>query len=223
MTHTANRVLWTAVGLGLTAAGAAGLAAHTGRLGALDPDHPLLGDRILDLWRRHTSWGLAIVIAAGVLLALCGLWLLRAQLRRRAARPLHDLVLRGHQGRRDFAALDVQVHRPPAGPGPHAPTEGLTAAQLPGRTTANSKALAHALRRDLVTGRHVTAASVALTGDAPEPDIWIRLDTAPDTLLTEVRAHVDASLERFRATTGLRPRKLDVTVRPSHTTPARVS
>ncbi|MEV6520403.1 hypothetical protein AB0M43_00505 [Longispora sp. NPDC051575] len=223
MTDTTNRVLWATLGVGLTAAGAAGIAAHTGRFGALDPDHPLLGDRILDLWRRHTTWGLVLVIAAGVLLALGGLWLLRAQLRRRAARPLHDLVLRGQRTGRVYSVLDVQVHRPPAGPGPHAPTEGLTAEQLPGRTTARSRALAHALQRDLATGRLVTAVSVALTGDAPEPEFWIRLDTAPGARITEVRAHVDASLERFRATTGLRPRRLDVTVRPSHATPARVA
>lgn len=95
MSDTANRVLWTFIGLVLLAAGVALGLAHFG----LFPDFPartaLLSDEVLTLWHRADDWNTPVVIAAGALLLVVGLWLFARQFRRRSAHGLSNLLSRG--------------------------------------------------------------------------------------------------------------------------------
>ncbi|HEY1178948.1 MAG TPA: hypothetical protein VGF17_22570 [Phytomonospora sp.] len=209
MTDAANRAWWTVIGVLLTAAGAGGVIAHFG-LFRFDADTPLLGPQVLDLWRRGGSWSLPIVMAAGVVVALVGLLLLRAQLRRRGEAGMSDVVFERTAETpvvpsepTDYAALDVKE-------------DTLTAQVTPavGRTKVRAGGITRALERDMAAGTSVRKAGVALTGDAPGPVAWIRLDLAPEARVSDAREQLDGVLARFGETTGLRIDRLDVTVRP---------
>ena len=89
--NTGNRVLWTAIGLVLTAAGVAGLLINLGRMPGTDRDRPVIWPELADQARSWRPWVLAAVIVLGLLLALLGALLLRAQLRRRGGVGMPDL------------------------------------------------------------------------------------------------------------------------------------
>lgn len=189
MTSSANRVLWTVIGLVLLAAGVVGVLVSQGWLPDVDPDAALLWPGLLDWWRDTDPWGLVLVGLLGLVVALLGLILLLSELRRRGAPALGELTF--------------------------APAQ-------PGRTRVRGPVVGHGLERDLVRDPGIRAAAVALTGAAPAPELWIQLDLEQQADLPAVRAHVDAALERFTRTYGLRPRRLDVTARVVGPSPARV-
>ncbi|MEV0649066.1 hypothetical protein AB0I28_27810 [Phytomonospora sp. NPDC050363] len=212
MTDTGNRVLWTIVGVVLTAVGVGGVLVHFGVFPNFSADTPVLGPEVLDLWRRGGSWSLPVVIAAGVIVALIGLLLLRGQLRKRGESGMGDLEFERTPETAivpieptDYVALDVK------GGG----TATAVASPRVGRTRVRSGGMTHALQRDLATGAAVTKAAVALTGDAPDPVAWIRLDLKPQATVADAREQVGEVLDRFGETTGFRPARLDVTVRPA--------
>ncbi|HZM78427.1 MAG TPA: hypothetical protein VFC19_22095 [Candidatus Limnocylindrales bacterium] len=88
---TGNRVLWTAIGLILTAAGVAGLLINLDRLPGTDRGQPVIWPELVEQGRSWRPWLLAGVIVLGLLLALLGALLLRAQLRRRGGASMSDL------------------------------------------------------------------------------------------------------------------------------------
>ena len=94
-------------------------------------------------------------------------------------------------------------------------------AEVRWRTRVRSAALLRALERDLVD-RKIVAAHVVMTGRPPQPNAWVRLDVAPGVVVSDVHERVEQCVDRFAATTGLRPRSLEVTVRPSRRSAARV-
>jgi hypothetical protein len=94
MTDTANRVLWIAVGLLLSAAGAAGIVAHLGRMPGVSPRDVLLGDELLVWWHSGDPWNRYAVIALGLLVAVLGLWLFARQFHIRGAATMPDVQLR---------------------------------------------------------------------------------------------------------------------------------
>ncbi|GLZ59745.1 hypothetical protein [Micromonospora sp. NBRC 107095] len=83
----------------------------------------------------------------------------------------------------------------------------------PGRTRLPAGVLTDALVRDLTGNPGVRRARVVLTGPAPHPDVWIRVDLTADAPAAGVREHVHAAVRRFAATTHCQPAHLDVTAR----------
>jgi hypothetical protein len=68
----------------------------------------------------------------------------------------------------------------------------------------------------------VRNAAVSVTGTAPRPELWIRLDVDRQVDLGTVRQQVDRALDRFTRTYGLRPARVDVTTRVAGAPLARV-
>ena len=92
-----------------------------------------------------------------------------------------------------------------------------------GTTVVRAGGLVRALERDLARATGVTGADAVLTGQAPRPDAWLRLDLAPEGSVDRLREHVNGCLERFETTSGMHPVTVDVTVRPSAAPPSRVN
>lgn len=88
---TGNRLLWTAIGLVLTAGGVAGLLINLDRMPGTDPSQPVIWPELVEQGRSWRPWLLAGVIVLGLLLALLGALLLGAQLRRRGGVSMPDL------------------------------------------------------------------------------------------------------------------------------------
>ncbi|MEE6263256.1 Asp23/Gls24 family envelope stress response protein [Plantactinospora sonchi] len=199
MTNSRLRVFWTVVGLVLTAIGVVGLIASLGHLAGVDEDAPLLWSGLLNLWRDINPWGLIILGVLGALLAWLGFHLLGRQLRPGRGPGVGDLDLRT--------------------------TTGPTAAETelpPGATRVRGARLVRGLERDLARDPQVHKASVTLAGTPPRPELWIELRLSSRAGLAAVREHVTSAVERFRATSGLDPSRLEVTARIDSTGAARV-
>ncbi|MFY1670575.1 hypothetical protein ACN27G_11510 [Plantactinospora sp. WMMB334] len=199
MTNGAIRVFWTVVGIVLTAIGVVGLIASLGHLAGTDNSAPLLWSGLLRTWRAVDPWGLVILGVLGLLVAWLGWSMLGWVVRVRRYPVLGDLDLRS-------------ITRRTADPGP-APA---------GVTHVRGTRLARGLERDLARDPQVRRASVRLAGTAPQPELWIELQLNSRAALTVVRDHVSAAVERFRATSGMAPRRLEVTARIDAAGPARV-
>lgn len=191
MTDTANRILWTVIGMLLLVVGVGLLLVNLGRLPGFAADTPLLSSEVVDLWNRADPWNLGVVIVIGLVLLALGLWLFTRQFRLRVRPSMSNIQTRGEDPVR-------------------------------WRTHINSSAVVGALERDLTDGRRVANARVIMTGKSPHPQAWVRLDLAPGVVLSDVRDRVEESLDRFATTTGIRPEKLDVTVRLSRRSASRV-
>ena len=203
MSAAGHRVLWTLIGVLLVALGGAGIAASYGHLPGTDSGAPLLWSAFLDTWRAISPWNFVVAIALGLLVALLGMSLL-SRVVRRPHRPAMDVVTLRDSGTAsgaDRAAL---------------------APDLPGHTRIRGTVLARGLERDLARDPQVHDVDVVLTGTAPTPEVWIDLHVGPRARLTALRDHVDAAVERFCRTSGMRPRHLDVTARIDRAGASRV-
>lgn len=87
-----NRVLWALVGLVLLAAGVLGTLISLGRFPWVRSSSAVLGPSAADRWRSAGAWAFVVTIAAGVVIALLGALVLKAQFRRRYRTTLPDLV-----------------------------------------------------------------------------------------------------------------------------------
>jgi hypothetical protein len=204
--NTGNRVLWTAIGAVLTAAGVLGVLLNRGTL--LDRDRTLLGPEAVRRWHSWGGWAVAVVIVGGLLVAVLGFLLLRAQLRGRGGAPMADLVM---------------PRRHPA-PAPEERDDDVLSAypETFGRTRVSTSALRHSLTRDLQTNREVRGATVKLFGGHDHPEALVRLKVSADADVTRLRSHVDSALDRFAATSGVRPTVHDVVVKMADQAPPRV-
>ncbi|MEV0459203.1 hypothetical protein [Catellatospora methionotrophica] len=191
--NAGNRVLWTVIGILLTAVGAAGVLASLGRLPGVYPQSPLLWPGLIEQWRRWQPWGYPAVLVAGLIVAWLGSRLLRVQLRTHGRRHLPDLVSGQHNPRR--------IDEPGDGAGPSGPY---------GTTQVRYRAIADCLERDLATAGHLRHADVMISGAADAPELLLKLDTRPGADLNELRRHVGAALDRFTRTTGLAPAKVEI-------------
>ncbi|MEV4627096.1 hypothetical protein AB0J90_12485 [Micromonospora sp. NPDC049523] len=198
MSHAGNRVLWTVIGLLLTALGAAAAVANLGHLPGIDERAPLIWSAFRGVFRDISPWGPIVTIALGLLLAFLGWTLLRRQLRRASDPAMDEYDLRAVTGDR---AAD--------GSGP-------------GITIVQGSSLADGLERDLTRDPQISRASVWLTGDPPTPEVRIKLYVSPQAPLSTLREYVQAAVDRFAATSGLRPRHLDITARVDAGGTARV-
>jgi hypothetical protein len=187
VSDAANRVLWTVIGLVLTALGAVALVASLGHLPGIDSGAPLIWSGLRNLWLDISPWGQIVTIALGLLLALFGGDLLRRQLVWQPGAGEYDL-------------RDVTDGR-------------LVDATQPGITRVQGAALTDGLERDLTRDPQIRRASVRLTGAPPSPELRIKLYVSADAPLTSLREYVHAAVGRFATTSGLRPRRLDVTAR----------
>ncbi|WP_329110421.1 hypothetical protein OG792_15840 [Micromonospora sp. NBC_01699] len=199
MSHAGNRLLWTVIGLLLVALGAAAAAANLGHLPGIDQRAPLIWSAFRGVFRDISPWGPIVAIALGLLLAYLGWTLLRRQLRPAGDPAMDEYDLRSVTG--DRAAYD--------GSGP-------------GVTIVQGSSLADGLERDLVREPQIRRASVWLTGDPPTPEIRIKLYVTPQAPLATLRESVQAAVDRFATTSGLRPRHLDITARVDAGGAARV-
>jgi hypothetical protein len=206
--NTGNRTLWIAVGAVLTAAGVIGALASLGQLSWLGRDRTLLGPEVARRWHTWHPWAVAAVIVAGLVVAVLGFLLLRAQLRGRGGAPMPDLVSRSQrpvpapEEREDEVLSEVSVS--------------------PGRTRVSSGALQQSLVRDLRANRAVRRVAVRLVGDREHPEALVRLSVTADADVTGLRSHMDSALDRFTTTSGVRPRVRDVVVTMADKPPARV-
>lgn len=193
--NTGNRILWSVLGLMLLAAGIGGVLASLDRLPWLDADAPLLSSDLVSAWRRWGVWAPILSTAIGLALALLGFALVRAQTRPAGGPSLPELAVSEVAGRGRAA-------------GGHEP-----AAAVAGTTLVASRTLARALSKDLMRNRSVDSASAHLSGTADDPRLRLHLSLLPGADLGRMHEYVDAALERFNATSGLRSRVADVDVR----------
>ena len=183
--NTVNRVVWIIIGVLLVAAGVAGVLAQVGALPGVNRNGAVIPTSMDARWRSWDGWATAAVIIAGLVVAVLGLLLLRAQFLRRGGAPMPDLTT---------TTSDASTHEV-------------------GRTRVTTSTLNHALTRDLLGNRSVRRAAVRLTGE--KPDLRVQLAVTPDADIGELRHHVDDAVGRFSTTSGLHPNVAEVVVRMS--------
>ncbi|WP_144126537.1 hypothetical protein [Catellatospora sichuanensis] len=202
--NTGNRILWTVIGVLLTALGVAGVLAKLGRLPGTYQDSPLLWPGLVEQWRQWQPWTYLGVLVAGLIVAWLGSRLLRIQLRAHGRRHLPDLVFGRHNPHRLGDADD------------RSPSDDLY-----GTTQVRYRAIADCLERDLATTGRLQHADVMISGAADAPDMLLTLDTRPGADLNELRRHVQVALGRFTTTTGLTPAKVEISAGVHAGTPSR--
>ena len=204
--NAGNRVLWIAIGAVLTAAGVFGVLANRGVL--VSSRRTVVGPEVSRRWHEWSGWWFAALIAGGLLLAVLGLLLLRAQLRGRGGAPMADVVLFNHPPRSAPAEWNADA--------------ALREPFVPGRIRIAHGALEDALTRDLRDHPEVRRAAVRLVGDRRRPEALVRLSVTADADVGRLRSHVDSALDRFAATSGVRPTVRDVVLTMASRPPARV-
>ena len=195
--NTSNRVLWSIIGALLLAAGVVGVLVSQGWLSNVDRQQPLLTTRMIDWWNAHSSLAAGLTIAGGLLAAVLGFLLVRAQLRGRGGAAMRDLAFGTHET---------------------TASEGIDT----GRTKVSSSALHHALERDLITDRNVRRAAVRLSGPSNHPELLVRLAVTPDADIASVAGHLEGAVQRFSTTSGVTPDLANVLVRIPAGAPQRV-
>lgn len=191
---TINRVVWIIVGVLLAAAGVVGVLANLGVLPGVDRGRAVITAAMDERWRSWGSWASAALIVAGLIVAILGLLLLRAQFRHRGGAAMPDL----------------------------SKSTSDTAARQVGRTRVATNTLNGALTRDLLGNATVRRAGVRLTGERGAPDLRVHLAVTPDADIAELRRHVDRAVRRFGTTSGLRPNVAEVLVKVSSAPRERV-
>jgi hypothetical protein len=112
-----NRLLWTTVGLVLLLGGIALAGASRGWFTA-DPNTTLVPQTVQHRWSGWGWWAFGVAFAAALIVAILGLLMLRAQLRRRGGAQLPDPVLERPAGRLQVSmsalsqalSQDLQTH-----------------------------------------------------------------------------------------------------------------
>jgi len=220
----ANRVLLAVLGAVLLVAGLAVGLAGLGLVPAVDPGTPLLPDPVRVRWH---GWGVAawlVAAAVGVLLALAGVLLVRAQLVAGRGHRMPDL-LRTDPHRRAPASpaepetgtggSDRAAPPPDAGSrsgGTATATLPAATATGPGRTRVRSAALVRGIERDLARHPAVRRADVLLAGDTADPRARVRLELRSGADVPQVQSYLSACLARFAGTTDVRPTDVEVVV-----------
>jgi hypothetical protein len=226
-----NRILLAIVGAVLLLAGLAVGLAGFGLIPAVDPATRLLPDQVRDRWHDWGTVAWIVAAAVGVLLAVLGVLLARAQFVSGRGRPMPDLLLTDPAlapGRpaapRDAAAGRSGAPRNGTGGESGAPRDAVGGDGVgrdaeagpepagPGRTRVRAAALVHGIERDLARHPKVRRVSVLLAGDAADPRVYARLELRAGADVPHVQAYLSESLARFTETTGLAPTDVDVVV-----------
>ena len=127
----------------------------------------------------------------GLVIAILGVLLLRAQFLRRGGAAMANLTR----------------------PGFLTPSTSDGSARAAGQTRVATSTLNDALTRDLRDDGHIRWAAVRLSGEPRRPQLRMRLGVTPDADIAELRRHVDRAVQRFSVTSGLRPDIAEVTVK----------
>jgi hypothetical protein len=180
-----NRVLFTVLAVLLVLIGAAGTLASFGWLPRVDEATHLLPHAVRTGWHDWGTTAWLVLAAAGLVAAILGFLLLRAQLLPRLGRPMPDLLL-----------TDQARNR--------------TDDTSPGRTRVRASALVHGIEKDLARHPKVRRVSVGLGGDAADPLVNARLVLAAGCDVAHLQSYVTESLSRFATTTGLNPTEIRV-------------
>jgi hypothetical protein len=197
---TFNRVLWILIGALLTAAGVFGVLSSVGAISVLNRNRELITPSMDEHWRSWGGWATAVTIIVGLVLAILGVLLLRAQFLRRGGSTMANLSRSGTL------------------PGA-TPDDGVREA---GRTRVSASTLNHALTRDLLTDGRVRRAAVRLTGEPSKPNLRVQLAVTPDADISDLRRLVDNAVQRFSMTSGLHPNLAEVEVKVTSGQPERV-
>lgn len=190
-----NRLLWAILATVFGVAGVLGAVASLGGMAGTDTDSPLLWSALLRRWRENADAAGWTMAAAGVLLAVLGALLIRAQLRRRGGPGLGDLTLEPDRG---------------------------DPARCRGTTTVAAGALSGALQRDLAGISDVTRARVRLIGQPRDLHIRAGVHVRSEAELEDLGQAVQTCLNRFSLTSGLKPDSVAVTIALEETRPTRV-
>ncbi len=190
MSDRANRVLWTLVALVLVIGGGGGLAFSFGALGPSAAHADVITSHLVRQWHRGGTISFAVASAIGLVLVVAGLSLAAAELARDTGRSrLEDFTVTGRSA----------AGTPPA--------DGAR-----GFTLVRASCLGRALETDLARIDGVQGALVRLFGKPGRLDLRARLDVADDASLSSLATLARACLDRLEATSGLRPRAVDMTV-----------
>jgi hypothetical protein len=100
-------VLWTVIGALLVLAGAAGIAANRGWLPGVDTSRVLFAQDAGHTWHRMGFWAPLLAIVAGVVLAILGILLLRAELRLHERPAMTDLTIPASPGTAGRTEVDT--------------------------------------------------------------------------------------------------------------------
>jgi hypothetical protein len=176
--NTGNRILWAVIGLILTLAGAAGLAAGFGWFDQVDPKAPVWPAWWSQWWSEHDRIAQAGLAVLAVLAVIAGLSLLRRQLRVHSEPTigvLHGDALRDSRGN---------------------PADKLT---------VRARSLSRGVAADLAQHRDVSEASVALAGDPRTPTLYADLEVTPQATVSALVAHVADSTRKLSTTLGAEP------------------
>lgn len=191
-----NRALLIVLAVLLVVVGAAGVLASLGRLPRLDPATSLLPLVVRSRWHGWGSAAWLVLAAAGLVVAVLGFLLIRAELLPRAGQPMADLRLTA----------------PAPEPG------GGTA----GRTRVRTTVLVHGMQRDLTRHPQVRRASVHLGGDRADPRLHARLELTDQCDVGRVQTYLAEALTRFSTTAGLAPTAVQVLLVPTSRAHTRV-
>jgi hypothetical protein len=183
MTDHANRRFVTFVGFLALAGGALTVCLGAQVFGTARA-HRHVFDRTVVRWWEEGGWvSFAIITAIGVVAVALGLILARAQLHRNDGRQRTPTV----------------IFPPVAG--------------SKGQTSLHSPALSHGVQADLRSIPDVHDAMVGLFGHYPAIEMRAVLAVGDNIDLDGLPGRVDAVLARVRATTGVRPDPVQVTLR----------
>ncbi len=191
----ANRVLWTVIALILMAAGVIGILVNLGHFPGTDKDVPLLTDRINSQFRSWDGWAVGVTIAAGVVIAVLGIALIRAESRRRGGKSMPDLT---------FAHTLDELNPADAAAG---------AVPIRGSVQVSGRTLRHALQQDLQKDPRIKHAGVRLTGRPAQPRLHLDLAVTASADLPTVHEYVAGAVTRFRTTSQLQPTLAETTIR----------
>lgn len=198
--RTANRILAVVVGLILAGLGICGILINTGHMPGTDRDVTIWTETFTSRLHDWGNWVTVVGIVGGLIVAIIGLTLLRAELR--------------FHGRPSVTELDLAVPDPGGevadggAHGRHAYEPQATSSapiSVAGKTHVAGSTLRRALQADLQNNPTIKHAVVRMSGDVHKPRIDLQIEVRRGTALSAVQSYVTEALARFRETTELEP------------------
>jgi len=172
---TFNRLLWVLMGLVVFAIGATEIVVGLGALGSSLSRSSPVPAAVAEHVNAPTGGDLLGLAVAGLLAALVGLLLLRAELRVGAGSRLANLR---------FGQANAEAQ------------------QQKGHTVVRGGGLEHGVQQSLQALRGVHTAHVRLGGNPSHPALFIELDVDQRTSLSALKTAVQQAIRQFRRTSG---------------------
>lgn len=178
-----GRLLVAVVAALAVAAGAAAVLVGADAFGSAAEQDHLIDRQVVSWWNQGGAWSYVITGGVGVVLVVVG------------------------------AVVALAALRPPAGPA--SPAEVVLPSRPEGRGTTSVRqgSLRSALAADLQGGADVQRAKVDLTGRYPDLAMRATVTVSDHADLEHLEGRLEGCLDRFAASTGVRPDPVVVTVR----------